>query len=56
MFLDRIGDPVSENDGVFAPDDLVQCDELLRSNQRAGAVMNEHVLDVRGEGGESVAD
>ena len=48
MFLDGVSYPVRENDGLFAPDDLVQCDELLGSDERARAIMDEHMLDVRG--------
>ena len=46
MFLDGVGDAMREDDGAFAPGDLVEGDELLLPHQRPGAVVDEDVADV----------
>jgi hypothetical protein len=55
MFLDRIVHSVGENDCVLASNDLVQCDQLLGADKRTRAIVDEHVLDIGGQGGERVA-
>ena len=54
MLLDGIDHAVGQDDGVFAADDLVQCHQLLRPDQRAGAVMDENMRDIPRERGECV--
>ena len=56
VLLDGVGHAMSEHDGIFAPDDLVQRDQLFGLDERAGAVVDEDVLDVGRKGGERVDD
>jgi hypothetical protein len=46
MLLDGVGHAVGEHHGLFAADDLVEGDQLLRADERAGAVVDEDVGDV----------
>ena len=56
VFLDGVRDAVGQNDGVFAADDLVECDELFGAYEGAGAVVDEDMRDVGRKRREGVHD
>ncbi len=48
--LDRVGDPMCEGDCALPTHDLVQRDQLLRTNKGARAIVDEDVFDVVRQG------
>jgi hypothetical protein len=47
---------MGQHDGVFAADDFVQGDELIRTDKWAGAVVDEDVGNIRRQGGQRLSD
>ena len=56
VLFNGVGHAVGEDDGFFDADDFEEADELLGADEGAGAVVDEDVLDVGGEGFEGVYD